>query len=80
MLPRMRTITETIKLIREQDPDTCLTETALRRMVITGELPSVVKVGSKYLINVDSLINYLNEGTVGTDSADVSSPIRRVPL
>ena len=49
-------------------------------MVITGELPSVVKVGSKYLINVDSLINYLNEGTVGTDSADVSSPIRRVPL
>ena len=80
MLPRMRTITETIRLLKEQDPDTCLTETALRRMVISGELPSVVKVGSKYLINVDRLINYLNEGTAGTDSSDVSSTIRSVPL
>ena len=70
MLPRMRTITETIKLIREQDPNTCLTETALRRMVIAGVLPAVVKVGTKYLVNVDSLILFLNGDVPGSGPAD----------
>lgn len=78
MLPRMRTIAETMKLVREQDPDTGLTETALRRMVIAGELPAVVKVGTKYLVNVDSLIQYLNGNTPKTYPAGGSPTITRV--
>ena len=76
MLPRMRTIAETIRLLREQDPDTCLTETALRRMVITGEIPSV-RVGKKYLIDIDHVGEHLR----GTTTAQVSkSGIRQIEL
>ncbi len=70
MLPRMRTIGETIRLLREQDPDTCLTETALRRMVITGEIPSV-RVGKKYLICLDAIEAHLR-GVTHTQAQDYS--------
>ena len=76
MLPRMRTITETIKLLREQDPDTCLTETALRRMVISGELPSV-RVGKKYLLDIDRVGDHLR-GTTANQTRVVG--IRRIEL
>lgn len=55
----MRTITEAIAAIREVDPQTAFTQTALRRMIKTGEIPSV-KSGCKYLVNLDVLFDYLN--------------------
>ena len=61
----MRTITESIAAIREADPQTAFTETALRRMVKKGEIPSV-KSGCKYLVNLDVLIDYLNNPTSQT--------------
>ena len=54
----MRTIAETAKHIRAVDPDTALTETALRRLVVTGALPSV-RVGVKYLVDLDALDGFL---------------------
>ena len=59
MTARMRTITEAIKAIREADPQTAFTETALRNMIRRGELPSV-KAGCKNLVNLDVLFEYLN--------------------
>lgn len=64
--PRMRTITEAANWIREQDPDTAFTKTALRRLIVSGELPHV-KVGQKYLVNMETLEAFLrtkygNEG------------------
>lgn len=51
---RLRTIDQTAAWLRKCDPDTQLTKTALRRMVSTGQLPSV-QVGTKYLLDLDRL-------------------------
>lgn len=62
-----RTIREAAAWFKVQDPDTALTETAIRRLVRTGEVPSV-RVGRKYLVNLEALESYL-AGTVGERSA-----------
>lgn len=63
MLARMRTIAEAIKAVREADPQTAFTQTALRRMIKSGEIPSI-KAGSKNLVNLDVLFDYLNNPTI----------------
>ncbi len=62
-----RTIKEAATWFKAQDPDTALTETAIRRLVRTGEVPSV-RVGRKYLVNLEALESYL-AGQAGTRSA-----------
>jgi excisionase family DNA binding protein len=57
-LPRMRTISEAAKHVRASDPETAFTETALRRLIVTGTVPSV-RVGVKYLIDLDALEAFL---------------------
>lgn len=54
MLPRMRTIRECIAMLRSDDPQTALTEHALRCMVKQGTVPAI-KIGNKNLINYDML-------------------------
>lgn len=51
---RIRTIDKASEYFRERDPDTDLTKTALRRMVTTGQVQSV-RVGAKYLVDLDIL-------------------------
>ena len=58
MTPRMRTIAEAVAHIKSHDPHTAFTEHALRRMVRSGELPSV-RIGAKYLVNLDVLLEFL---------------------
>ena len=58
MMPRMRTIDQAAAWLQENDPGTAFTKTALRRLVVSGKLPSV-KVGQKYLINLDTMEDYL---------------------
>ncbi len=62
---RMRTIRETAEHFKTMDPNTALTQTALRRLVTTGELPSV-RVGNKYLIALETVENYLSGGVQQT--------------
>lgn len=58
-MPRMRTIKEAIRYIKEVDPDSALTVHALRGMVNAGQIP-YVKVGQrKFLIDLDSLDEFL---------------------
>jgi hypothetical protein len=52
---RMRTIKDTAKFFREMDPDTEITEFAIRQMIKEGTIP-VVKTGIKQLINLDVLL------------------------
>lgn len=54
-IPRMRTIPECVAMLKELDPDTAITLTALRNKVKRGEIPAV-SVGSKRLINFDLLL------------------------
>ena len=58
MMPRMRTIDQAAAWLQENDPGTAFTKTALRRLVVSGKLASV-KVGQKYLINLDTMEEYL---------------------
>lgn len=58
-IPRMRTIPKAFDEIKRIDPDTDFTLRALRRMVNTGELPTV-NINSKKLVNLDLLIDKLS--------------------
>ena len=51
---RMRTIDQAAAYIQQSDPETAITKTALRRLVTTGQLPSV-RVGVKYLVSLEAL-------------------------
>ena len=53
-----RTICEAAIYFKERDPETCLTETAIRTLVRSGRVPSV-KVGKKYLVTIEALEEYL---------------------
>lgn len=72
--PRIRGIKEAITELKASDPETALTEKGLRRLIVTGKIPTV-KLGRKYLINMEVLIDYLYDGTGGAD-LPVSNCIR----
>lgn len=70
---RARTIHEAASYFRETDPQTCLTETAIRRLIRSGAVPSVC-VGRKYLVTVEALEAYLSgaiQSSAKTQSAKV---------
>lgn len=56
---RTRTIREAAAYFRESDPQTCLTETAIRRLICSGAVPSA-RIGRKYLVTVEALEAYLS--------------------
>lgn len=56
---RLRTIKQTITEIRDNDPNTCLTEWGLRSMILEGAIPSIRR-GAKYLIDIDDIEYYIN--------------------
>ena len=58
-MPRLRTLPKAIEEIKKADPDTAMTMRALRRMVNTGEIPTVA-VNSKKLINLDLLFKHIS--------------------
>lgn len=70
----MRTIKDAYAAIKQSDPETCLTMYALRCKVISGEIPSV-KVGRKYLINIDLLDEYLNSPRPPVESIGRIRPV-----
>lgn len=75
-MPRMRTIDQAHAWLIETDPGTALTKTGLRRLVLSGQLPSV-RVGKKYLIELGQLEEYMS-GSVPTPI--MAQGIRPVPL
>lgn len=56
---RMRTINEAHAELLTSDPGCCLTKTALRRLVVSGSVPST-RVGAKYLVSMEALEEYLS--------------------
>ena len=62
-----RTIKDAAAWFKAQDPGTALTETAIRRLVRSGEVPSA-RVGKKYIVSVEALEAYL-AGSTGERSA-----------
>lgn len=75
-MPKMRTIDQAAEWLRETDPDTALTKTALRRLVVSGQLPHVT-IGSKYLIDLDVLAAFLR-GEIHEAARSEVGGIRRI--
>ena len=74
--PRMRGIKQAIAELRQMDADTALTERALRRLILTHEIPSV-RVGKKYLVNMEILTVFLYRGSCNNE-LPVTGGIRRI--
>lgn len=53
-----RTIREAADYFRTSDPQTCLTETAIRTLLRTGAVPCA-RIGRKYLVTLEALEAYL---------------------
>ena len=58
----MRTIDEAAAFLRQADPNTAVTKTALRRLIRSGEIPSV-RVGAKYLVDLGVLDEFFGGQT-----------------
>ncbi len=77
-LAPMRGIKQAVEEIKAADPCTALTERAVRRMVAEGTLPAV-RVGRKYLINMDTLYLYLARGSAeAAENETKRHTIRRI--
>lgn len=55
----IRTIEQAWQEIKENDPETAISKVALRRLVVSGEIPSR-KVGVKYLIDLHDVRRYFS--------------------
>lgn len=75
----MRTISEAYAHMLIEDPETAVTKTALRRMVVSGAIPSV-KVGRKYLVPLDALDAYLSGEKPEALPASMRGIIRQVEV
>ena len=67
-MKRIRTIPQAAAWAKEVDRETALTYTALRRLVLAGEIPHV-RVGTKRLIALEDLEAYLELSTVSPSPA-----------
>lgn len=77
-LAPMRGIKQAVSEIKAADPHTALTERAVRRMVAEGTIPAV-RVGRKYLINMEVLFTYLAKGSAAAaEERTESHKIRRI--
>ena len=74
---RLRTLEQAHAELLAVDPNCALARTALRRMVITGQIPSV-RVGAKYLVDIDRLQEYLFPSE--EDKPKVAGKIRPVDV
>ncbi len=57
---RIRTIKNAYREIREQDPNTCITEWFLRQLITGGAIPSI-RAGTKWLVDLDVIEEYIQE-------------------
>ena len=57
-VPRMRTLDQAYKMIKETDEHTQVSKTLIRNLLVSGILPSI-PCGRKKLLNFDKLIELL---------------------
>lgn len=73
----MRTIDEAAVFLRQADPNTAITKTGLRRLVTSGQIPSV-RVGAKYLVDLGALDDFF-AGSV-RETVPQNGAIRRLEV
>ena len=60
-LPRMRTAAQCALYLKENDPECCIGEWTIRKMIAQKKF-QIVRSGTRILINLDQLLNYLTNG------------------
>ncbi len=68
IIPHLKTISEASKIVG-------LTKYHVRKLVLQDKI-KYVRSGVKYLVNVDNLINYLNNGDNATTSVSSTKTIK----
>ena len=74
--PRMRTIKKAIAELRTADPETDFSESRLRKMIASGEVPAM-KQGKRYLVDLNVLYAVLG-AMPGSPEEGRSSPAPRI--
>lgn len=62
MVDRIRTIDTAYEEIRKNDPDTAISRNYIRQIVTEGLIPSI-RQGSKYLVSMQVLEEYIKSRT-----------------
>ena len=75
-LPQMRTLPQAMTELKNTDPGTAVTLSALRRAVKQGRIPSVT-VESKTLVNMVAVYDYFSGNHTDTGT-DTKSGIRKI--
>lgn len=57
---RLRTINEAVRYLKQQDPETSMTPYFIRRMIVEGQVPTIM-AGKKYLVDLDRLLEHLDQ-------------------
>lgn len=73
-VPRMRTIAEAHKMLKEMDPDTAIKVSRIRKMVNNNDVKNC-RAGRRILLNFDDLIDRLANGDQPTENI-IKSPER----
>ena len=74
---RVRTIEQCYEEIKKNDPDCALGNSGLRRLVVSGQIPSR-RVGAKYLVTLEAVEAYMNGEIVNQTPAPGYGEIRPV--
>lgn len=75
---RMRTLPETARILKKEDPNTAITLTALRRLVKEKRIPVAWMTKKKPLVDVDRLDEFIYSACPNV-AAPTSAGIHRIP-
>jgi len=76
-LPRIRTIKQSIKSIKEQDPESCISEWWLRQLIKSDKI-KCHRAGNRYLLDLDYLENYLKNPPITEEDKTPYGVIRKI--
>ncbi len=76
-IPVVLTIKDAMQKIKQDCPDTAISEHFFRQLIRDGVLPAS-KAGNKALINMDVLSEYLSKGVSVFSSKYMEQPIGRI--
>lgn len=77
-LAKMRTAQQVYDYLHKEDPESSVSLWYIRSLVKQGKIP-VVKAGTKYLINLDKFMEFLNSEPIEEDEIPFSyGMIRKV--
>lgn len=64
---QMRLIKEAYAEIKEADPDTAITPTGFRRLVLDGRIPSIM-IGNKRLVSMEEVESFFQHGDLDNEN------------